>query len=154
MASCATQLASPHLQGRGGVSGHPEGRDPGSRLCVPRDQAPQLGKHIRQRPLASWRLLGTPGALYGSLAAKVGEDYDTTCVFLTHTHAQNHKHTTNWATSLQGFPGSLFWQPRREDRHWTDHWYLCSYELGGRNWTHAHTHSLRARSMSSQWINV
>lgn len=43
-------------------SGHPEGWDPGSRQCVPRDQAPQLGEHKRQRPLMSWRLLGTPEA--------------------------------------------------------------------------------------------
>lgn len=42
MASCATQLPSALLS--------PEGRVPGSRLCVPRDQAPQLGEHKRQRP--------------------------------------------------------------------------------------------------------
>lgn len=85
---CCSACLSLHAP-EGGAPGHPEGRDPGSRLCVPRDQAPQLGEHIRQRPLVSWRLLGTPEAPCIPLAAKVGEDYDTTCTFHTRTYTKS-----------------------------------------------------------------
>lgn len=65
MASCASASLCSALAG--------EGRGPGSLLCVPRDQAPQLAKHKRQRP-------SSPRGQCGSLTVKVREGYDTCCV--------------------------------------------------------------------------
>lgn len=144
------------LLSRGRGSGRPLGRDPGSWLCAPRDLAPQLEEDIRQRPLVSWRLLRTPGDCAALLQPRLERAMIRLACFIYSQKKKNTRaRTANWATSLQGSPGLLFWQPRREDRHWMDQWYLCSYELEGKYWTHTHTRErLRARSMSSQWINV
>ncbi len=69
----------------------PEGPHSGSRLPVPRDQAPQLGEQERQKPPRVLEASGNSWGLCGSLAAKVREGYDTSCTFRICTHTHRHK---------------------------------------------------------------
>lgn len=94
MASCA-----PLSRGRG--PSHPEGRDPGSRLCAPREQAPQLGEHKRQRPLISWRLPRTPGACAALLQPRLERAVIRLACFV---HAR-HMHTQTCSQLSNRSPG-------------------------------------------------